>query len=166
MCKITNSKKIIESKIERMNIQTKKIGKYKKQQKVVESRAWRGIFVAFSKLLLLIFLASSLIGVYTYINSEIQKTAKTITELEKEKKNLEREIENNQIKIASLKSWSHINKQITKFNMDLHLPKQKQKIHVALIETPVKASMRSIQVVSKIDKDNKKPTYTKKLSMN
>lgn len=118
-----------------MRVKTTKIGR-QKHSEVRRAKSngaeWQGVFVDFSKLLIVIMVAASLIGTYAHISSSIQKTASENIKLEQEIKSLTKEIENHQAKIESLKSLSHINKQITKFGMDLHLPNSRQRYEITL----------------------------------
>ena len=119
-----------------MKVKTTKIGRQRKPSVKVQPKAksaeWQSVFVDFSKFLIVILLTVTLIGSYAYISSNIQKTAAGNFKLEQEINNLNKEIENHQAKIETLKSAEHINKQITRFGMDLRLPNSHQRYEITL----------------------------------
>lgn len=119
-----------------MRVKTTKIGKNRntsaKVQPKAKSAEWQGVFVDFSKFLIVIMVAVVLIGSYAYISSGIQRTTAENFKLEQEINNLNKEIENHQAKIESLKSAEYINKQITRFGMDLRLPQGRQRYEITL----------------------------------
>jgi cell division protein FtsL len=119
-----------------MKVKTTKIGKNRNASAKIKPKAksaeWQSVFVDFSKFLIVIMVAVALIGSYAYISSGIQKTANENFKLEREINNLNKEIENHQAKIESLKSAEHINKQIARFGMDLRLPQGRQRYEITL----------------------------------
>ncbi|MBR7127186.1 MAG: hypothetical protein IKD09_01210 [Lentisphaeria bacterium] len=121
-----------------IKVKTTKIGREngRKRSAAMSSRAkgaeWQSVFIDFSKLLIVIIVAVSVIGSYAYISSSIQKTATENIKLEREITNLNKEIENHQAKIETLKSAENINKQIARFGLDLHLPTHRQRYEITL----------------------------------